>query len=190
MEERVILHFGGDVQVSGRRAHGAGIAFAWHAQPRAVAGAGRDADLDRIRSGHAALASAGGAGIAQAAGAATARAGEVEAHGAGHLADIAAAFALGADGFAAAGRAGAMAGAAYFIASDIEWDLGALDGLPEIDGHDIFEVRAFFGLGLGLAAAAAKELGENVAKSAAGFGSPATAGGRERPGRHRKNRTR
>ena len=69
-----------------------------------------------------------------------------------------------------------MAGAADFIASDIEWDLGAFNGLPEIDGYDIFEVRAFFGLWLGLGAAAAEELGENVAKPAAGFSPPAAAG--------------
>ena len=98
----------------------AGVAFAGHAQPRAVARARRDADLHRLGPGHAAIAAAGRAGVAQLARAAAARAGQVELHGAGHLADVAGALALRAGDFAGAGRAGAVAGAADLVAGDVE----------------------------------------------------------------------
>ena len=113
---------------------------------------GRDADLHGFGAGDAAVAAAGGAGVAQLAGAAAARAGEVELHGAGHLGDVAGAFALRAGDFAGAGGAGAVAGVADFVAGDVEARLGAPDGLPEIDIHHVFEVAALFGLGLRRAA--------------------------------------
>ena len=45
-----------------------------------------------------------------------------------------------------------MAGVASLVAGDVDARLGAADGLPEIDIHDVFEVAALFGLGLFLAA--------------------------------------
>ena len=92
----------------------------------------------------------------------------IEPHGAGHLADVAGALTLRAGHFARAARSGAVTGAADFVARDIEAGLGAADGLPEIDIHDVLEVAALFGLLLGCApAAAAEELGEDVAEAAA-----------------------
>src|ERR1035438_2755244 len=128
----------------------------------------------------------GGTGVAQFTGTAAARAGEVELHGAGHLADVSRAFALLANGFAAASGAGAAAGVANLVAVDIDARLGALDGLPEVDVHDVLEVAALFGFGLGGLAASAKELRKDVAEAAgAGMGPSGTvarAAGRTRIG--------
>ncbi len=64
--------------------------------------------------------------------------------------------------------------------------LGALDGLPEIDIHHIFEVAALFRLGmLVLAGLAAEELGKDVAKTTAGFGAPPTRSSAPRQRRRR-----
>jgi hypothetical protein len=111
--------------------------------------------------------------------AAAARAGEAEFHGAGHLRHIAGAFALRAGDFAGAGRSGAVAGAADFVARDVETRLRAFDGLPEIDVHHVFEVAALFRLDvrLGGAAFAAEELREDIAEAArpgAALGTPST----------------
>src|ERR1017187_2271335 len=46
VEERMLLHPGGNVEIARRRAHSAGVALARHAQAAAAAGARRDADLD------------------------------------------------------------------------------------------------------------------------------------------------
>src|SRR5579871_3573076 len=154
---------------------GSGVALAGDAQPRAVAGAGRNADLHGFGVGHAPIAAAGRARIAQLAGAAAARARQIELHGAGHLADVACPFALRTSDFAGASRAGAVAGAADFVAGDIDPSGGALDGLPEIDIHYIFEVSALLGLGLRRFTAVAEKLGKDVAETGgAGFGSAAT----------------
>src|ERR1017187_6505310 len=123
-------------------------------------------------------AAATGTGVAQFAAPAAARAGEVELHGAGHLADVSRAFALLADGFAAAGGTGAAAGIANVVAGDIDARLGALDGLPEVDVHDVLEVPALFGFGVGGLAASAKELRKDVAEAAgAGVGPAGTMAG-------------
>src|SRR6185369_10885 len=115
-------------------------AFAGHAQTGAIARARRNSDFDLLGVSDAAFAAAGGAGVAQLARSAAFRAGEVEAHGAGHLADLAGAFALRTGDFAAAGGTGAVAGSAHFVAGDVDSGLGAFDGLPEIDVHHVFEV--------------------------------------------------
>src|SRR5471032_2978968 len=145
MEEGVVLHLGGDVKIARRRSHGAGVAFTGNAQAAAVARAGRDAEFDRFGSRHAAVAAAGGTGIAQFPGSAAPRAGEIEFHGARHLADVAGAFALGTSDFARAGGAGAMASGADIVTGDVDLGLSAFDGLPEIDVHYVFQVGALFG---------------------------------------------
>src|SRR5471030_2730860 len=166
MEEGVVLHFGSDVEIARRRSHGAGVAFAGNAQEAAVARAGRDAEFDGFGSRHAAVA-AGGTGVAQFPGSAAPRAGEIEFHGARHLADVAGAFALGTSDFARTGGAGAMAGGADIVTGDVDLRLSAFDGLPEIDVHYVFQVSALFGRGLRLApGAAAKELREDIAEAA------------------------
>src|ERR1039458_7794491 len=134
------FHFGGDVEIARGGAHGAGVAFTGDAEAGTVAGAGWNADFHALGVGDASLAAATGTGVAQFTGTAAARAGEVELHGAGHLADVSRAFALLANGFAAAGGAGAAAGVANLVAVDIDARLGALDGLPEVDVHDVLEV--------------------------------------------------
>ena len=47
-EDRMRLDVGGDVEISGRRTHGAGVAFAGNAQPGAVLCAGRDPDFHEL----------------------------------------------------------------------------------------------------------------------------------------------
>ena len=112
---------------------------------------------------------AGGAGIAQPSLAVAARAGEVELHGAGHLVDVAGAIAFRAHrGSAARPRPVPWQVSQISWRVDIERDLGAADGLPEIDVHSVFEVGAFFGAA-GSAAFAplpAEELGEDIAERA------------------------
>src|ERR1035441_729856 len=177
-EEGMGFHFGGDVEIARGGAHGAGVAFTGDAEAGPVAGTGRNADLHALGVGNASPAAAPGTGVAQFAAPAAARAGEVELHGAGHLADVSRAFALLADGFAAAGGTGAAAGIANVVAGDIDARLGALDGLPEVDVHDVLEVAALFGFGVGGLAASAKELRKDVAEAAgAGVGRSGTMAG-------------
>src|ERR1019366_7888488 len=123
-EERVRFHFGGDVEIARGGAHGAGIALAGDAQTGTVARAWRNADLHEFGVGDASLAAATGTSVAQLAGTAASRAGEVELHGAGHLADVSRTFALLAGGFAGAGGTGAAAGIADVVARDIDTRLG------------------------------------------------------------------
>src|ERR1039457_6374953 len=174
VEERMFRHPHGDVQIAWRRAHGAGVALARHAQAAAAAGTRRNSYFDRFRAGDAAFASAGGAGVAQLARPAAAWAGEAELHGAGHLGDVAGTMALRAGDFTPAARARTVARGADFVAVDVELGLGAADGLPEIDIHYIFEIAALLGLGLRLlrATLAAEELREDIAETA-GIGAPA-----------------
>src|SRR5262249_39730369 len=72
--------------------------------------------------------------------------------------------------------AAAVASGTDIVPSDLQSDCSALNRLPEIDIQRVFQVRALFG-GLGFRLrAAAEELREDVAETAAGlvFG-PATA---------------
>ncbi len=48
-KESVRLHANRDVQIPGRSAHAARVAFAAHAQARAGLSAGRDPDIDDFR---------------------------------------------------------------------------------------------------------------------------------------------
>src|ERR1017187_2550089 len=175
VEKRMFRHPGGDVEIARGCAHGAGVALARHAQAIYTS---PDRKSTRLNSSHrcdAAFAAAGGAGVAQLAGSAAARAGEAELHGAGHLGDVAGTMALRAGDFTSAARTRAVAGAADFVAVDVELGLGAADGLPEVDIHYIFEIAALFRGGLRLLrrALAAEELREDIAE-AAGIGAPAT----------------
>src|ERR1019366_2814305 len=184
-EEWMRFHFGSDVQIARGSAHGAGIAFAWNAQARTVAGAWRNADFHALRVGDASLAAATRTGVAQLAGTAASRATEVELHGAGHLADVSRTFALLAGGLAGAGGTGTAAGIADVVARDIDARLGAFDGLPEVDIHDVLEVAALFGFDVGGFVATAEELREDVAETAgAGFVTAAAGGRAARSGRH------
>ena len=109
---------------------------------------------------------ASGAHIAQPAFAVAARAGEAEFHGARHLRHVAGAIALGTNGRVAARRSGAIAGLANFLARSRSAHLRPADGLPEIDVHPVFQVRAFFRAAARLLAArVAEELAEDVAEA-------------------------
>src|ERR1035437_3789014 len=165
-EERVRFHFGSDVEIARGGAHGAGIALAGDAEAGTVARAWRNADPHEFGVGDAPLPAATGTSVAQLAGTAASRAGEVELHGAGHLADMSRTFALLAGGFAGAGGTGAAAGIADVVARNIDARLGALDGLPEVDIHDVLEVAALFGFGVGGFAASSEELRKDVAEAA------------------------
>ena len=187
MKQGVLLHLRSDVEISGRRAHGAGVSLAGDAQPGTVARAGRNPHFDAFGFGHAAVAAAGGAGVAEPAGAAAAGAGEAELHGARHLGHVAGALALRTGDFARAGGTGAVAGAADFVAGDVEARLGTFDGLAEIDVHHVLQVAALFRLyvGFGCAAFVAEELGEDVAETAGpggSLGAPGAASGAGRAG--------
>ena len=190
----MLFHFGGDVEIARGAAHGAGIAFAGHAQPRSVPRAGRNAHFHRLRVRHAAIAAAGGAGVVQLARAAAARAGQVEPHGAGHLDNLAGAFALRAGHFARARRARAVAGRADLVARDVQARLGAADGLPEVDVQHVFEIVAFFRLRLLRLplAAAVEELRKDIAEAAAIRCCAGRRAACARPAsrKHRKNRSR
>src|ERR1700731_2949530 len=63
MKERVLFHFGGDVEIAWRRAHGAGIALAGNTEPGTVARSRRDSDLDCFRPRDTPIAATGGTGI-------------------------------------------------------------------------------------------------------------------------------
>src|ERR1035437_8876762 len=185
VEEWVFLHFSGDVEIARRRSHGSGVALARHPQPGAVARARREARLHHLRARYAALAPAFGTGIPQFPRASAARAGQVELHGPGHLGHVASPLALWAGGLAHAGhsRTRPAARAAQIVARDIQAHLRALDGLPEIDVHRVFEVAALFRFRLRLVARAAapEKLRENVAEATArGVRAPARPPGRAR----------
>src|ERR1017187_439275 len=177
-EKGMGCHFGGDVEIARDGAHGAGVALAGDAQAGTVARAWRNADFHTFGVGDASIAATTGTGVAQLAAAAASRAGEVELHGAGHLADVSGTLALLAGGFAGAGGTGAVAGVADVVAGNIDARLGALNGLPEIDVHDVLEVAALFGFGVGGFAVTAEELRKDVAEAAGSspFGT-APAGG-------------
>ena len=150
------------------------VPLAGHAQAGAITRSRRNPELHGFGMGHASVASAGRTHIAQFSRAAALRAGQVEAHRAGHLTDMAGALTLRTGDLACARGPRAMAGSTGFVARDVHARLRAADRLPEIDGHPIFQVSAFFGF-LVLALAAAEELAENVAKTAAGLGAAPAA---------------
>src|ERR1017187_4265125 len=177
-EKGMGLHFGGDVEIARDGAHGAGVAVAGAAKAGTAARAWRNADFPPLGVGDPSSPATTGTGVAQLAAAAASRAGEVELHGAGHLADVSGTLALLAGGFAGAGGTGAVAGVADVVAGNIDARLGALNGLPEIDVHDVLEVAALFGFGVGGFAVTAEELRKDVAEAAGSspFGT-APAGG-------------
>src|ERR1019366_7034030 len=146
VEERVLLHFGGDIQVPWRRSHGSRVALARHPQSRAVARPRRNPRLHRLRARYPALTAAFRACVPQFPRASAPRARQVELHGSGHLRHVARPLALSAHAPARAGdsRTRPAARAAHVVARDIQTHLGALDGLPEVDVHDVFKVAALF----------------------------------------------
>src|ERR1019366_7547651 len=164
-KQRMGFHVGGDVEVAGWRADGAGVALAGHAQTRAVARSGGDAHIHRFRVRQAAVAAAGGARILQPAFAVAAGAGEIELHVAGHLRYIAGTVALRAGDGAGFVAARAHAGRALLVAGDFDARPGPANDLPEADVEAVFEIGALLRLDvvLGLTSfAAAEELAEDV----------------------------
>ncbi len=165
-EEGVGLDAYGDVEIARCAARRSGVAFTGDTQARAGLCAGRYANLDRLGLRQAAVAMTSGADIAQPSLAIAARAGKAEFHSAGHLVDAARAIALWAHGGGATHRACAVAGLANFLTRGIEAHLSAADGLPEVDVEPVFQIRTFLRTAGGfLAAVAAEELAEDVAKS-------------------------
>src|SRR5579871_1183969 len=166
-EERVLFHARGDVEIACRRAHGAGVALAGNAQARSVLRARGNINGDGFGARDAAVAMAGGAGVLQFTFAAAARAGQVEFHGPGHLRNLAGAAALRAGNGGAGRFAGTIARRADFVACDVDFGLGASNGLPEIDIERVLEIGAFFGMLFAFLAAPAEQIGEDVGEPAA-----------------------
>src|ERR1051326_2740206 len=116
MEERMLLHPRGDIEIAGRRALGAGVAFARNSQPRSILRAGRDVDSHSLRARDTSIAVTGRARVLQLSFAAAARAGEVEFHGARHLRNRSGAAALRAGDGTAGRSACPVARRADFVA--------------------------------------------------------------------------
>ena len=133
-----------DVEIARRHPHGARVAFAGDPQARAVLRAGRNAHLDRFVAQHAPVAVAGGADALQLARAPQRGQVEVEFHRPRHLASrypVPSHCGQVTDA-ATRSRFRAMAGFANFLMVDVQADLRAADGLPEIDAERILEIGA------------------------------------------------
>ena len=118
-----------------------------------------------------AFAPARGAGILQPAGAVAALAREIELHRARHLRHLSRAIALRAHRHVAARRPGAMAGLARLLPRDVQLHLRPANGLPEIDIQAVFEIGSALAAEPAPASAAAEELAEDIAETAAAAGS-------------------
>ena len=188
------LHADGDVKVTRWSTVDAGIAFPGHTEPRTSGYARGDPDFHGLRGTQPAISLTRRADIFEPAFTVTARARQAKFHGARHLGHLAGTVTLGADHVLTAGRPGAMASAALFLAIDVQLYLGAPDGLPEIDIEAVLQVGATIGNDVSrLPLAAFEELAENIAEAACALGttspsptlsagSTSSSPGRGRPG--------
>src|SRR5579872_407215 len=156
-----------DKQVPGRSPIRTGVAFALQTNALSVARPGLDAEVDRLRFAHGALAMARGTVIGDAAGSIAARARDVEFHASAHLRHLAGAVALGTS-HGTAGVRLPVAGGAGLLAMDLQTRLAAANGRPEIDGGLILEVGARLRAARTLIVRAAEDAGEDVFEVAPG----------------------
>jgi hypothetical protein len=111
--------------------------------------------------------------IPQPSGSLATRAGEAEAHRAGDLGYIATAVAFGTNGVRPGPCSCAVARRASFLTNHTELNLGAPNGLPEIDVQSVLQIGSFLGRLLGRGFVPAEPLVENILeipRSASGTG--------------------
>src|ERR1700722_11002779 len=150
------------VQVAGRSAVDAGIAFARQPNSLAIAGAGFDANLNRFGAAHCSFAIAGGTFVLELARAATPRARDLELHPSTHLGDLSRALTFRTGSAAAAGFS--FAGGAGLLPYYLDTRHTAADRGPEIHRDLVFEVRSRLGATLFLSLR--KCAGENIPEAA------------------------
>src|SRR5207245_6425137 len=122
-----------DVQIAGYSAVPPGVTFGRYAQARSRLCTRWYSHFHRVLLGQSSVAMTRGANIPQSALAVAARACQAELHRTGHLSNVAGAVAFRANRRRATQRAAAAASFTSFLADNIEPNLSAANGLPEID---------------------------------------------------------